>query len=361
MTVRDKVGQLFMIGFQGTDLSGEFLDWLKEYRPGGVILFSRNLVDPFQIARLTNALQEQAPNGPLLIAIDQEGGRVSRLPQGFTIFPPAMAVASCQSADVAYSAAEVTAKELRAVGINMNMAPVLDVNSNPTNPIIGDRAFGQTADLVCTYGTATFQGLQENGVIACGKHFPGHGETVTDSHEVLPVVEVSRTRLEEVELRPFRHAIKNGLATVMSAHVLYPALDAKAPATLSPVILTELLQGYLAFQGLVLTDDLDMKAILNHSSVGDAAVRSLQAGADMLLVCHQQDHQTAAIHAVEKALEDGVLSMNRIESSQARISSLKEQFLPTHRPVNLDTVLEVVGCQSHRDLLQKIQKVAVRS
>ncbi|MEC4672139.1 MAG: glycoside hydrolase family 3 N-terminal domain-containing protein, partial [Nitrospirota bacterium] len=134
MTVRDKVGQLFMIGFQGTDLSGEFLDWLKEYRPGGVILFSRNLVDPFQIARLTNALQEQAPNGPLLIAVDQEGGRVSRLPQGFTIFPPAMAVASCQSADVAYSAAEVTAKELRAVGINMNMAPVLDVNSNPTNP-----------------------------------------------------------------------------------------------------------------------------------------------------------------------------------------------------------------------------------
>jgi len=187
-TLRETIGQLMMIGIAGTSLTQELIDWIQEYRPGGVILFSRNLVDPEQIANLTNALQEATPGPPLFIAIDQEGGRVSRLPQGFTIFPAAATVAACQSPDVVYSTAEVTARELRAVGINMNMAPVLDINTNASNPIIGNRAFGTTAQEVCTFGVAAMRGLQDNGVIACGKHFPGHGDTLTDSHKVLPVV-----------------------------------------------------------------------------------------------------------------------------------------------------------------------------
>ena len=286
MSIREKVGQLLMIGFQGTKLSSEFIDQLQEYRPGGVILFSRNLVDAEQIAQLTNSLQEHTPDSPLLIAIDQEGGRVSRLPQDFTIFPSASTVAACQSPEIAYGVAEITAKELRAVGINMNMAPILDVNSNPTNPIIGNRAYGDHPSQVCTFGQAIIQGLENNGVIPCGKHFPGHGDTTTDSHKALPMVNADRGRLNEIELEPFRHAIQQGLPTIMTAHVHYPALDAVASATLSRPILTDLLRKELGFEGVTLTDDMEMRAILDHDTIGEASVRSLQAGADMICLLY---------------------------------------------------------------------------
>ena len=360
MTVRDTIGQLLMVGFQGTELSSEFIDWLQEFRPGGVILFSRNLVDPEQVARLTNALQEHAPNPPLLIAIDQEGGRVSRLPQGFTIFPSALSVAACQSPDVAYGVAEITAKELRAVGINMNMAPVLDVNSNPNNPIIGNRAYGENPQHVCAFGVATMQGFQDNGVIPCGKHFPGHGDTTTDSHKVLPVVNASRGRLEAIELEPFRHAIQHGLPTIMTAHVHYPVLDAEAPATLSRPILTGLLRHELGFQGVTLTDDLEMRAILDHGSIGEASVRSLQAGADIVLICHQQDRQTEAFVAIEQALDRGELSMDDLTTSADRISALKKTHLSSFQPVDPSQVVRTVGIPSHKAFLDKIQRVASR-
>ncbi|MDT7042593.1 beta-N-acetylhexosaminidase [Candidatus Nitronereus thalassa] len=360
MTVRDTIGQLLMVGFQGTELSPEFIEWLQEYRPGGVILFSRNLVDAEQVARLTNSLQEHAPNPPLLIAIDQEGGRVSRLPQGFTIFPSAASVAACQSPDVAYGVAEITAKELRAVGINMNMAPVLDVNSNPANPIIGNRAYGDCPEQVCTFGIATMQGLQDHGVIPCGKHFPGHGDTTTDSHKVLPVVTADRARLTAIEFEPFRQAIQQGLPTLMTAHVYYPALDAEAPATLSRTILTDLLRNELGFQGITLTDDMEMRAILDHGSIGEASVRSLQAGADIVLICHQQSRQTEAIQAIEQALDRGELSMDHLKASVDRITALKHTRLSTFQPVDPTLITHTVGIPEHKSFLEKIQRVAAR-
>lgn len=360
MITRDTIGQLLMVGFSGTELSSEFIDWLQEFRPGGVILFSRNLVDPEQVAQLTNSLQEHAPNPPLLIAIDQEGGRVSRLPQGFTIFPSAASVAACQSPDVAYGVAEITAKELRAVGINMNMAPVLDVNSNPANPIIGNRAYGETPKQVCTFGVATMQGLQDHGVIPCGKHFPGHGDTTTDSHKVLPVVNADRERLNDIELEPFRHAIQHGLPTLMTAHVHYPALDAEAPATLSRTILTDLLRDELGFKGVTLTDDMEMRAILDHRSIGEASVRSLQAGADIVLICHQQPRQTEAVLAIEQALDRGELSMDHLSASLERIAALKKTHLSTFQPVDLSQVSQTVGIPQHKEFLEKIQRVAAR-
>ena len=355
MTIRDTVGQLLMVGFQGTELSRAFLDWLQEYRPGGVILFSRNLVDPEQVARLTNALQEQAPNPPLLIAIDEEGGRVSRLPQGFTTFPAASSVAACHSADTAYETAKVTAQELRAVGINMNLAPVLDVNSNPANPIIGDRAYGTQPERVCTYGMAVMQGLEDNGIIPCGKHFPGHGDTTTDSHHALPVVEADRARLDAVELEPFRRAIHRGLPAIMTAHVRYPALDADAPATLSRPILSDLLRNELGFEGVTLTDDMEMRAILDHEPIGNASVRALQAGADMVVICHQQERQREAVTAIEQALEQGELSWERLTASVARIRALKEKRLASFQPVNPSRVSQTVGHPRHKALLAKIQ------
>lgn len=355
MTIRDTVGQLFMVGFEGTEFSREFLDWLQECRPGGVILFSRNLVDPEQVARLTNALQEHAPNPPLLIAVDEEGGAVSRLPRGFTTFPAASRVAACDSPDAVYEAAEVTARELRAVGINMNMAPVLDVNSNPANPIIGDRAYGTQPERVCTYGMAVTQGLEDNGIIPCGKHFPGHGDTVTDSHHVLPVVEADRARLDAVELEPFRRAISRGLPAIMTAHVRYPALDAEAPATLSRPILTDLLRNRLEFEGVTLTDDMEMRAILDHQPIGEASVRAVRAGADMILICHQQERQQEAVTAIEQALERGDLSWEKLTASVARIRALKEKRLGPFQPVDPSRVAQTVGHPRHKALLAKIQ------
>ena len=356
MTIRDAVGQLMMVGFHGTDLSLTFLDWLEEYRPGGVILFSRNLEDPEQVARLTNALQEHAPNPPLLIAIDEEGGRVSRLPQGFTTFPAASRVAACHASDVAYEVAAVTAQELRAVGINMNLAPVLDVNSNPANPIIGDRAYGTEPEPVCAYGLAVMQGLEDNGIIPCGKHFPGHGDTMTDSHHVLPVVGADRTRLDAVELEPFRRAISRGVPVIMTAHVRYPALDVEAPATLSAPILTDLLRNELGFEGVTLTDDMEMRAILDHQPIGETSVRALQAGADMVVICHQQERQQEAVTAIEQALGRGDLSWERLTASVARIRALKDKHLASLQPVDPSQVAQTVGHPRHQALLAKIHK-----
>jgi len=274
MTSRDKIGQLFMVGFLGTSVTPDLASFIKQYKPGGVILFSRNLESVEQIVDLTNGLQACSPHSPLLISIDQEGGRVSRLPKGFTIFPPCDVLGRCNSSELAYAAAATIAKELRAVGVNMNMAPVLDVNSNPDNPVIGDRAFGTTPDVVCELGSATAAGLQDNKVVACGKHFPGHGDTNTDSHKELPVVEASRERLEAVEFPPFRRAVEQGVASMMTAHVLYRALDPELPATLSPAIITKFLRQELRYDGVVLTDDLEMHAIIGHCGVEDAAVRA---------------------------------------------------------------------------------------
>ena len=358
MTVRDKVGQLFMIGFEGTELSREFSDWLQQYRPGGVIVFSRNLVDPAQIAELTSAIQEHSPHSPLLIAIDQEGGRVSRLPNSFTILPAAATIGACSSRDLAYRAAAAVAKELRAVGINMNMAPVLDVNTNLSNPIIGDRAYSQDPEHVCQMAAATISGLHDHGIIACGKHFPGHGETTVDSHKELPVVNLSRERLTQIELRPFRDAIDHGLATMMTAHVRYSALDSNQPATLSSAILTDLLRDELGFSGLILSDDLEMNAIVDHSSMGKAAIQSLQAGVDMLVICHRRDRQVEAIEAIERALSDGDLEMSRIDASLTRLSLVKNRFLASHQPVDVQSIQQTVGSQAHRELLAEIQQAS---
>ncbi|MDD9821047.1 MAG: beta-N-acetylhexosaminidase [Nitrospira sp.] len=385
---RDVVGQLLMVGFHGTTCSPEWRDWLQVYRPGGVILFARNVVDPEQVARLTNDLQACAPNPPLLIAIDEEGGRVSRLPRGFTTFPAAGLVAAHHSPDVAYDIAEVTARELRAVGINMNMAPVLDVNSCPANPVIGDRAYGDHPGRVCAFGTAVMEGLRANGVIPCGKHFPGHGDTMVDSHIMLPVVNADRMRLDTLELVPFRHAIRQGIPAIMTAHVRYPALDASAPATLSRSILTGLLRSELSFHGVTLTDDMEMGAILNHGSTGEASVSALRAGADMLLLCHRRERQREAVLAIERALERDELSREQLTASVDRIRALKKQYLlPGQAPppsflrtqesravgecqgqtlnkgqtVDLTRVAQTVGHPRHAGLLETVRNPALAS
>jgi len=295
-----------------------------------------------------------------LIAVDQEGGRVSRLPKGFTIFPPCEVLGRCNSTELAYAAAATIAKELRAVGINMNMAPVLDVNSNPDNPVIGDRAFGSTPDPVSELGWATAAGLQDHQVVACGKHFPGHGDTNADSHKELPVVEVPRERLDLIELPPFRHAVAQGVATVMTAHVLYRALDEKLPATLSSMIITDLLRHNMRYDGMVLTDDLEMHAIIDHYGIEDAAVRAVLAGCDVLLICKDRDREVAAFTAIEQAVASGIISIERLNLSVARIVRVKERFVAPYKPALISDARLIVGCRTHQALLHAIQQAQGR-
>lgn len=360
LTSREKIGQLFMVGFMDTFVTPELASFIKEYKPGGVILFSRNLESVGQIVELTNELQRCSPRSPLLISIDQEGGRVSRLPRGFTIFPPCELLGRCNSSELAYAAAATIAKELKAVGVNMNMAPVLDVNSNPDNPVIGDRAFGSAPDVVSEMALVTAAGLQDNKVVACGKHFPGHGDTNADSHKELPVVEASRERLEIVEFPPFRRAVTAGIATMMTAHVLYKALDDQLPATLSPAVITNLLREDLQYDGVVLTDDLEMHAIVDHYGVGDAAVRAILAGCDVLLICKEREREVSAFEAIEQAVSSGTISMERLNQSVARIQRVKQRFLLPYKPAVISDAKLVVGCRSHQALLQSMQQAKSR-
>lgn len=356
MTLKEKIGQMFMVGFAGTGPTKAVLKLIKEFHLGGVILFTRNLKSPAQTAKLCNALQAQSQKMPLLISIDQEGGRVSRLPKGFTIFPGGAKLAACQSPPLVYRVAEATAKELRAVGINMNLAPVLDVNTNPANPIIGDRAFGASATLVSTLGLTMIAGFQDNNVIACGKHFPGHGDTGVDSHKELPRVAQGLQRIREVELRPFAHTIQNGLASIMTAHVLYPELDPDEPATLSKRIITGLLRDGMGFKGVVVTDDLEMAAISDLHGPGEAAVKAIEAGVDLILICHDEDKQFEAMDAVARAVKKKRISEARLDQSLLRLLQLKEKFILPHQPADLTKVKEVVGSSSHKHLLQEIKE-----
>jgi beta-N-acetylhexosaminidase len=360
MMSREHIGQLFMVGFEGTSVTPDLASFIKEYQPGGIILFSRNLESVEQIVDLTNQLQACSPQG-LLISIDQEGGRVSRLPKTFTIFPPCEVLGRCNSWELAYAAAATIAKELRAVGINMNMSPVLDVNSNPANPVIGDRAFGSTPGPVCELGLATIGGLQDQRVVACGKHFPGHGDTNADSHKELPVVTAQRERLEQIELPPFRQAAAHGVAAMMTAHVLYRALDDQQPATLSPTIIGKLLREEIGYDGVVLTDDLEMHAIIDHYGIEEATVRAILAGCDMPLICKDRGREVAAITAVEKAVTDGTLTDERVQRSLTRIARLKQRFLMPYRPVSISDAKLAIGCRSHRALLQSIRQAGERS
>jgi beta-N-acetylhexosaminidase len=351
MTLREQIGQLFMMGFTGTTVTHDLASFLKAHSPGGIIFFKRNLESVQQIVALTNGLQKLSPRSPLLVAIDQEGGRVSRLPREFTIFPPCEQLGQCNSYELAYSAASTIAKELRAVGINMNMAPVLDVNSNPDNPVIGDRAFGAAPEIVGEMGLATIAGLQENRVVACGKHFPGHGDTATDSHKVLPIVDADLHRLQDMEFPPFQQAIRSGVASLMTAHVLYRALDPEAPATLSPAVIQRLLRKEFRYDGVVFTDDLEMHAIVDHDGIGEAAVRAFVAGCDVLLICKDQDRVEAAMQAMEMAVQDGRITQERLQQSLTRVARLKARYLQPYKPVTISDARLVVGCRSHKLVL----------
>ena len=329
MTTEEKVGQLLMAGMEGTELGEDARQAIEEYQVGGVILFKRNVESVAQLTALTDALKalnRESGNIPLLVGVDEEGGLVSRMPDELEDLPSMYDVGATGNAQLAYTVGRTLAELCVNQGINLDFAPVLDIWSNPDNTVIGPRAFGTDADTVISMALPVMSGLQDYGVIPVVKHFPGHGDTSVDSHVDLPVVEKSLEELKEEELRPFAAAIAQGADVVMVAHILEKELDPDLPASLSPAVIGGVLREELGFDGVVCTDDLTMAAISDTWGMGEAAVLAVEAGADLLLVCHEADNLTAARDALLAAVEQGRITEERLDESVRRLLELKENY-----------------------------------
>lgn len=335
-------GQLLVGGFTGAEVPERFARALRGGRLGGAILFKRNLPDVGTAHALCGALAAAAPDDmPPFLGVDQEGGRVSRLPPPFLKLPPMRALGETRDFDLIRAAARAVATELAAIGFNLNFAPVLDVDSNPANPIIGDRAFGRDPRTVMRAAVAFMQGLQDRNVLACGKHFPGHGDTAEDSHLALPVIEHDRARLMKIELPPFRAAAGAGIATMMTAHVVVKALDPEVPATLSRAICASLLRAEMGFDGVLFSDDLEMAAIAARWPIETAAVEAVWAGCDALLVCKSEDAQEQAHAALVREAEKNPRFRDRCVQAVQRCLRVRRLCPP--RQVSAEALLTIVG------------------
>jgi beta-N-acetylhexosaminidase len=322
--------RVLLASFPGTDLDDDTCGLLEEGL-GGLCLFGSNTAaGPEAVAAYVDRARKASPD--VVVAIDEEGGDVTRLhARTGSPFLGAGALGAADDLDLTRVTAAGIGAELAGLGIDMTLAPVADVNSNPDNPVIGIRSFGTDPARVAEHVAAWVDGVQSAGVAACAKHFPGHGDTDVDSHLALPVVEHSRSRLEDVELRPFRMAIDAGVATIMTAHVVVRELDPDVPATLSPAVIAGLLREQMGYEGVIVSDDLEMKAVAAHWPPGDAAVRAMQAGCDILPVCAQADAQVAAIEGVVRAVESDEIRFSDLDAAGERVRALKRRYLLPYR------------------------------
>jgi beta-N-acetylhexosaminidase len=348
-------GQILIGGFYGTELPASYANALHRGERGGAVLFKRNLTDDLgTVLRLNAGLRDAGGELPPLVAIDQEGGRVARLGAPVLALPPMRALGRAGNVDLVRRAARALGSQLAALGFTMDFAPVLDVNTRPDNPIIGDRAFGSDPRVVMRCGVAFARGLQDGGVLACGKHFPGHGDTSQDSHLELPVVLHGRTRLEQVELPPFRAAVGAGIAALMTAHVVYESLEKGVAATMSRAVCASLLRAEIGFEGVLVSDDLEMKAVSTRYSIEEAAVESVWAGCDALLVCSDEALQGRAHEALVKQAETEPRFRARCEQAAER--SLRIRRLVRPSPLPRDAALAAVGSAASADLESEIAR-----
>jgi beta-N-acetylhexosaminidase len=328
----DVTGRLLMIGLEGTEVSAAARRLLDELAPGGIILFRRNTGQgPAQLANFIEECQEAAvkrTGRPLLVAIDQEGGPVTRLDPPFSVLPGQQEMARTLSREQVRALAAQSGLELAAVGINLNLSPVLDLATDPAARFMAERSFGPDESLAAELGAAWMEGHADHRVLTCAKHFPGIGDVTLDPHQDLPVVSYDLDRLRSREWVPFAHVIRQGMAAVMTAHVVFPALDPDCPGTFSPRILTGRLRRELGFGGLILTDDLEMGAVVRHQHLGSAAVQAVLAGADLLLVCHRPDRMFEVREALCRAAETGRIPRERLEASAARLDQALGRCFP---------------------------------
>ena len=353
LATRRDIGQLLIGSMPGTSVPVELRSLAKDFDLGGVILFGRNIEAPEQVAELSAECEGLGRSMPAWVSVDQEGGRVARLKEPFTKWPPMATLGRAGKASEALAErfAKALADELLAVGITLDYAPVLDIHTNPKNPVIGDRALAERAEDVARLGRVIIRALQGAGLAACGKHFPGHGDTSTDSHFELPLVEHTPDRLRAIEFEPFRAAVAEQVAFIMTAHVLVPELDAERPASLSPKVV-QLLRDELKFEGVILSDDLEMKAVSAQYAVPEAAVDAIRAGCDAVLVCHGDvDLQARTLEALVKAVESGVITAKRFDDAFMRLKRTKGRFLMAERPgptARIRALRGVLGREEHR-------------
>ena len=352
------IGQLLVVGFDGATSTApdSIAESLAEERIGGVILFGRNIGDVDQIVELTAHIHDAAAeaDAPPFVAVDQEGGRVMRIRDPLTPLPTARALGAAADMRDVVRVAEVQAKELCALGFNLNFAPVLDVDTNPDNPVIGDRAFCDDPKKVARCGAGVLLGHHRAGVIPCGKHFPGHGDTDRDSHKELPRIDHDRERLEQIELYPFQRAVAADIPMLMTAHIEVPALDDEHPATLSRPIITDLLRRDFGYDGVVITDCLEMSAVADRYDITEMVELGIRAGVDIFLICHTEEKWQAAFdHLNELARRDDDFR-TRIEAAAARVRRLKQDLLGHWpRPWSpRDGFRELLGSPDHRQLVE---------
>lgn len=359
LTLDEKIGQLFVAGFPDQKPSTEFLSLIREEKVGNIILFSHNISDKFQLAKLNRLLYNEiidATGVVPIISIDEEGGVVTRLPKESAIMPSQMAQAATGDKNLVYGGAKIIGEQLKALGINMNLAPLLDINSNPNNPVIGVRSFGETKECVCEYAKEAVKGYKEAGILCSGKHFPGHGDTEIDSHLGLPVIERSWNELENRELHPFKELIKQQIPAITIAHVVVSSMESRhIPSTVSKDIITDYLRNTLNYSGIIISDCMEMEAMKQFGTIEENVVSSLQAGIDLIFISHTSALAKRAVKAVRKAVADGILSIEQIDKSVSRILTAKEK-LPSLDFINPDKV----GTKQQIDFAQSFLKKTIQ-
>jgi beta-N-acetylhexosaminidase len=350
-----KLSQMFMLGIPGVVLEKATQEFLKDYRPGGIIYFAHNYESPALINEFSENIQRtRGENGPpLFIAVDHEGGKVQRFPKPFTHFPEPVVIGACDSPKLAFQVAEVMAKELLAVGVNINFYPLCDIHTKANNPIIGRRAFGTTPEIVEKISSAMVRGFAANGMVSTVKHFPGHGDTTVDSHKALPRVDQSWEELLQREIKPYVKCIKGRVDMIMTAHILNPELDPVYPATLSFTTLTNKLRNELRFQKIIITDDMQMEAITQHYGAEDAIDLAIKAGSDIILY-RDLELGRQAMDTAFRFLKEGRIDPAQVHASYARIMEVKQRVLMPYKTTPIQGLNALLGCEAHQRLVEEI-------
>lgn len=354
MNLDEKIGQLVIVGLDGYTTNNNITNLIKNHKVSGVILFSKNVENSNQLVSLINSIKtnNSLNKTPLFISVDEEGGRVSRMPYELKKLPSNKIIGNMNDSDLSYNIGKTIGDELKIYGFNMDFAPVLDINSNPNNPIIGDRSFGNNSNIVSKLGIKTMKGMSNNNIIPVVKHFPGHGDTSVDSHIGLPVVNKDIKALNSFELLPFKNAIKNNADAIMVAHILLSKIDTVNPASMSKVVITDILRKKLEFNGVVITDDMTMAAIIKYNDIGDAAIKSFNAGSDIILVCHEYNNELKVINSLKAAVQSKTISEKRLNESVYRILKLKEKY-----KINNDT-LNTLNTNKINEINDKIKSIS---
>lgn len=360
MSLTSLIGQHIFIGISGHSLTKEEKDFIIDYNIGGICLFGRNVSSPEQVSELCAEIQAlrdlQEDQAPLFIGIDMEGGRVHRLKSPFTIWPAAKKLGDLDSISTSYQFANYMGQELSSVGINLDFAPCVDVFTNPANTVIGDRAISSDPEKVAGHASALVRGYTKANIITCAKHFPGHGNTLVDSHLDLPIENLEFGELENCELIPFKKLIRTKVDMIMTSHIKFPKIDPEWPVTLSEIFIKDIVRKDLGFQGLIITDDLGMKAMANYFGAEEIPVRALQAGAELLLYCNEPETPLIAIESLVAAHAQGTLDKSILQANHRKILDFKKQKLINPDPLPIQDIMQIVGREEHQKLANAIRE-----